>query len=249
MKRRLAPLVENITEAGVRWVQCRRLRTHRGRRPRGHRALRSLLCQAPVRARTPARLRRDGFPRLSREPPPLPVPQTGRERPHRDPAHPTRAPRAHRAVRPTGAPTRSVGRVHRHRYHGVLAPNATSRAQVVAIGRPERRTEAPETDDDATSPGLTPEPGRVPASPVRIRWAVLLARIYEVLPLLCSACGGEMRILAFLTDTGRRPSRPRAGRPRSNSSPSRRPRSTPPSPSRCPDQRFASVPRVRSVVA
>ena len=93
-----------------------------------------------------------------------------------------------------------MGRVHRHRYHGVLAPNATSRAQVVAIGRPERRAEAPEPDDDATSPGLTPEPGRVPASPVRIRWAVLLARIYEVLPLLCLACGGEMRILAFLTD-------------------------------------------------
>ncbi len=33
-----------------------------------------------------------------------------------------------------------------------------------------------------------------------IRWAVLLARIYDVLPLLRAACGGEMRILAFLTD-------------------------------------------------
>ena len=29
---------------------------------------------------------------------------------------------------------------------------------------------------------------------------MLLARVYEVLPLLCSACGAEMRILAFLTD-------------------------------------------------
>jgi hypothetical protein len=29
---------------------------------------------------------------------------------------------------------------------------------------------------------------------------VLLARIYEVLPLLCPACGGSMTILAFLTD-------------------------------------------------
>jgi C4-type Zn-finger protein len=35
---------------------------------------------------------------------------------------------------------------------------------------------------------------------VKIRWAVLLARIYDVLPLLCPACGGELRILAFLTD-------------------------------------------------
>ena len=68
--------------------------------------------------------------------------------------------------------------VHRHRYHGVLAPNATLRPQVVAIGRIERRAEAPEPDDEAASPRLLPEPGPAPASPVRIRWAVLLARIY-----------------------------------------------------------------------
>lgn len=34
----------------------------------------------------------------------------------------------------------------------------------------------------------------------RLRWARLLARIYEVLPLLCTGCGGELRILPFLTD-------------------------------------------------
>lgn len=32
------------------------------------------------------------------------------------------------------------------------------------------------------------------------RWARLLARIYEVFPLLCSSCGGELRIIAFLTE-------------------------------------------------
>ena len=31
-------------------------------------------------------------------------------------------------------------------------------------------------------------------------WALLLARIYEVLPLLCPQCGGEMRIIAFITE-------------------------------------------------
>jgi len=35
--------------------------------------------------------------------------------------------------------------------------------------------------------------------PSRMRWAQLLARIYEALPLLCPACGGEMRILSFIT--------------------------------------------------
>jgi len=30
-------------------------------------------------------------------------------------------------------------------------------------------------------------------------WAVLMARIYEVFPLLCPICGGPMRIIAFIT--------------------------------------------------
>jgi hypothetical protein len=33
----------------------------------------------------------------------------------------------------------------------------------------------------------------------RSRWARLLARIYEVFPLLCAECGVEMRILASIT--------------------------------------------------
>jgi hypothetical protein len=87
-------------------------------------------------------------------------------------------------------------RVHRHRYHGVLAPNARLRPHVVALGRPE----APTAEGDSTAPAIASEPAPERASPARIRWAVLLARIYDVLPLLCPACGAEMRILAFLTD-------------------------------------------------
>src|SRR3989442_14836082 len=34
----------------------------------------------------------------------------------------------------------------------------------------------------------------------RSAWALLLARIYEVFPLVCPTCGGAMRILAFITD-------------------------------------------------
>jgi hypothetical protein len=30
-------------------------------------------------------------------------------------------------------------------------------------------------------------------------WAALIARIYEVLPLLCPNCGGQMRIIGFIT--------------------------------------------------
>lgn len=34
----------------------------------------------------------------------------------------------------------------------------------------------------------------------RYPWAVLLARIYEIFPLLCPKCGAEMRIIAFITE-------------------------------------------------
>lgn len=34
----------------------------------------------------------------------------------------------------------------------------------------------------------------------RYVWALLLARIYEALPLLCPKCGGEMRIIAFINE-------------------------------------------------
>ena len=34
----------------------------------------------------------------------------------------------------------------------------------------------------------------------RYAWAMRLARIYEVFPLVCSHCGAEMRIIAFITD-------------------------------------------------
>jgi hypothetical protein len=34
----------------------------------------------------------------------------------------------------------------------------------------------------------------------RYAWALLLASIYEVFPLVCPRCGGEMRIIAFITE-------------------------------------------------
>ena len=79
---------------------------------------------------------------------------------------------------------------------GVLAPHAKLRPRVVAIGRAELPAVAPEPSADLHSPGRSPEPGPAAASPARIRWAVLLARTYQVLPLFCPACSGQMRILA-----------------------------------------------------
>jgi hypothetical protein len=82
-------------------------------------------------------------------------------------------------------------RRHRHRYYGVLAPNSPLRPAVTALA-------------------AAPEPGPVEAETVaeeslvsraaRVVWAMLLARIYEVFPLTCPKCGGEMRIIAFIDD-------------------------------------------------
>ena len=43
-----------------------------------------------------------------------------------------------------------------------------------------------------------------PEPPKRFRahylWAVIIARIYAVFPLVCPLCGGNMRIIAFITE-------------------------------------------------
>ena len=52
----------------------------------------------------------------------------------------------------------------------------------------------------APLPDAAPAPHAPVRSPAHYLWAVLLARIYELLPLRCSLCGGEMRIIAFVTD-------------------------------------------------
>jgi len=94
-------------------------------------------------------------------------------------------------------------RIHRHRYHGALAPHARLRPAVIAIGTPVLQSEASAPLKPACTAGSSaglPDPPPRPASQARIHWAVLLERIYEALPLLCPACGGQMSILAFLTD-------------------------------------------------
>ena len=74
-------------------------------------------------------------------------------------------------------------RVHRHRYHGGLAPNARLRPDAVALGRV---AEAPTDQAPGQGTGaLAPEafPTALTGAAARSRWAQLLARIYEAFPL------------------------------------------------------------------
>ena len=85
-------------------------------------------------------------------------------------------------------------RVHRHRYFGVLAPNAPLRAAVTALA-PGATTAPP------TRRARAERPIAAPPAP---RWAMLLARIYEVFPLVCPRCGDAMRGGAVGLPTWRR---------------------------------------------
>jgi len=87
-------------------------------------------------------------------------------------------------------------RRHRHRYHGVLAPNSPLRAAATAYGHDP--VDAPGACDEVASPSAAS--ARSARSPARYLWAMLLARLFESQPLVCPNCGADMRIIAFITD-------------------------------------------------
>ena len=99
-------------------------------------------------------------------------------------------------------------RIHRHRYHGVFAPNAPLRPLVTARAHQDNALAAQNDGPDRTlpSPSALPQGPNLPApnapatdsSPSK--WAALLARIYEVFPLLCPSCQTPLTFIAFLTD-------------------------------------------------
>jgi hypothetical protein len=102
---------------------------------------------------------------------------------------------------------------HRHRYFGVLAPNSPLRCAVTALaqGAPVQLAAAQVGQSTTVEGALGAAPGNVlptqaapaepvpPKRPAHYLWAVLIARIYEVFPLLCPMCGVQMRLIAFIT--------------------------------------------------
>ena len=77
-------------------------------------------------------------------------------------------------------------RLHLIRFHGVLAPNAKLRSQVVPV--PPARTTAGEGD-------CTHAHGK----PARLRWAQLLKRVFDIDIERC-ACGGKLKLIAVIEE-------------------------------------------------
>jgi len=75
-------------------------------------------------------------------------------------------------------------------YHGVLAPRARWRSQVVRYARPG-------PDGIALTPEATPHPaGLTPAW----TWAALMRRVFALDVLACPRCGGRLRVIATIQD-------------------------------------------------
>jgi len=82
-------------------------------------------------------------------------------------------------------------RRHSVRYYGFYS-NATrgKRKKAAAPSEPSSPGEAPE--------GTTTPQGAARAA-LRRGWAEMIRRVYEVDPLVCPRCGGEMRVVGFIT--------------------------------------------------
>jgi hypothetical protein len=79
-------------------------------------------------------------------------------------------------------------RLHLIRFHGVLAPHANLRAQIVPSA-PLNAHQA--CDHHAQSP---------PASPAHMSWACLLKRVFDIDVEYCTCCGGRLKIIAAIVD-------------------------------------------------
>jgi hypothetical protein len=75
------------------------------------------------------------------------------------------------------------------RFHGVLAPNTKLRAEIIS-GSKKNKSNASDTNDD-----VSPSPASV-----RISWARLLKRVFEIDIERCPHCGGNMKIIAALLE-------------------------------------------------
>jgi hypothetical protein len=80
-------------------------------------------------------------------------------------------------------------RLHLIRFHGVLAPNAKHRAEIIPS--------APvNTTDNSADHGDAPPH----SAPTRISWARLLKRVFAIDMEHCPHCGGPLMIIAAIED-------------------------------------------------
>ncbi len=84
-------------------------------------------------------------------------------------------------------------RIHLSRFHGVLAPNANWRSQVV----PSQAAEV--VEQGAGGEGDTQEVAALTRKK-RLSWAELLKRVFQIDLTECPDCGGEVKLIAVIME-------------------------------------------------
>ena len=80
-------------------------------------------------------------------------------------------------------------KAHLVRYHGLLAPNARQRADIVA--RPKVAVKVSANDECESNVGGAP-----------LGWMARLKRVFAIDLKRCPHCGGELRVIAVITEPG-----------------------------------------------
>ena len=80
-------------------------------------------------------------------------------------------------------------RLHLIRFHGLLTPNATLRAQIVP-GGPDHATDTSDERGDAPNSSAR----------ARMSWAQLLKRVFKIDMASCPQCGGPLTLIAAIKD-------------------------------------------------
>jgi hypothetical protein len=80
-------------------------------------------------------------------------------------------------------------RLHLIRFHGVLAPNAKLRPNII-----------PTVPVNVNTPSAHHAEVPPPAAPAPMSWARLLKRVFEIDMEHCSQCGGTLTIIAAIED-------------------------------------------------
>ena len=80
-------------------------------------------------------------------------------------------------------------RLHLIRFHGVLAPNAKLRPQIIPSAPVNANDKLADHGD-----------ARPPSAPARLRWAQLLKRVFDIDIERCSHCCGPLTIIAAILD-------------------------------------------------
>ena len=84
------------------------------------------------------------------------------------------------------------------RYHGILAPNAKHRSQVVPRVAPQPRRRRGKEPVPADRPVVAASRADMPTAP--LTWMQRLKRVFAIDLSVCPKCGGRLRVIADVTD-------------------------------------------------